>query len=120
MAGMVASPLALSRGQLAKQGAEVQGRGIVWRRMTVGKAMAEDYPPEVGDVRDNHRFDEAIIGTTFDVMDFLQGRIFRDARLPGLAPAERTAVYDELNEVLARLHGVDYAAIGLGDYGRCL
>jgi hypothetical protein len=28
MAGMVASPLALSRGQLAKQGAEVQGRGI--------------------------------------------------------------------------------------------
>ncbi|HEY3889415.1 MAG TPA: phosphotransferase family protein, partial [Caulobacteraceae bacterium] len=165
--------------------------------------MAEDYPPEVGDVRDNHRFDEAgleawlsrnvdgfhgpmsvrqfrggasnptflidaggrryvlrkkppgqllasahqvdreyrvmkalggagfpvpvmralcldetVIGTTFYVMDFLQGRIFRDARLPGLSPAERTAIYDELNAVLAQLHGVDYAAIGLGDYGR--
>src|SRR5580698_7430557 len=62
--------------------------------------------------------DETIIGTTFYVMDFLQGRIFRDARLPDLEPAERAAVYDELNAVLAQLHGVDYAAIGLGDYGR--
>src|ERR1700722_95228 len=62
--------------------------------------------------------DESIIGTTFYVMDFLAGRIFRDARLPGLEPAERAAIYDELNAVLARLHGVDYAAIGLSDYGR--
>ena len=62
--------------------------------------------------------DESVIGTTFYVMDFLAGRIFRDARLPGLAPAERAAIYDELNAVLARLHGVDYAAIGLSDYGR--
>ena len=62
--------------------------------------------------------DEGVIGTTFYVMDFLSGRIFRDARLPGIEPAERTAIYDELNAVLARLHGVDYAAIGLGDYGR--
>jgi len=62
--------------------------------------------------------DEGIIGTTFYVMDFLAGRIFRDARLPGLEPAERAAIYDELNAVLARLHGVDYAAIGLSDYGR--
>jgi aminoglycoside phosphotransferase (APT) family kinase protein len=51
-------------------------------------------------------------------MDYLAGRIFRDARLPGLEPAERAAIYDELNAVLARLHQVDYAAIGLADYGR--
>jgi aminoglycoside phosphotransferase (APT) family kinase protein len=62
--------------------------------------------------------DESIIGTTFYVMDFLAGRIFRDARLPGLEPAERAAIYDQLNAVLAQLHKVDYAAIGLGDYGR--
>jgi aminoglycoside phosphotransferase (APT) family kinase protein len=62
--------------------------------------------------------DESVIGTTFYVMDFRAGRIFRDARLPGLEPAERAAIYDELNAVMARLHGVDYAAIGLGDYGR--
>ena len=62
--------------------------------------------------------DAAVLGTSFYVMDFLEGRIFRDARLPGMAPAERAAIYDELGAVMARLHGVDYAAIGLGDYGR--
>jgi aminoglycoside phosphotransferase (APT) family kinase protein len=62
--------------------------------------------------------DEGVIGTSFYVMDYLAGRIFRDARLPGLEPAERAAIYDDLNAVLARLHGVDYAAIGLSDYGR--
>ena len=62
--------------------------------------------------------DESVIGTAFYVMDYMEGRIFRDARLPGLEPAERAAIYDELNAVLARLHGVDHVAIGLGDYGR--
>jgi aminoglycoside phosphotransferase (APT) family kinase protein len=62
--------------------------------------------------------DAEVIGTSFYVMDFLEGRIFRDARLPGLAPAERAAIYDELNATLAKLHKVDYAAVGLGDYGR--
>ena len=62
--------------------------------------------------------DAEVIGTAFYVMDYLEGRIFRDAQLPDLAPAERAAVYDELNAVMARLHGVDYRALGLEDYGR--
>ncbi len=62
--------------------------------------------------------DESVIGTTFYVMDYMEGRIFRDARLPGIAPAERARIYDQLNAVLAQLHGVDHEAIGLGDYGR--
>ena len=62
--------------------------------------------------------DAAVIGTAFYLMDFLEGRIFRDARLPGMAPAERAAIYDDLNATLARLHQVDVAAIGLADYGR--
>lgn len=62
--------------------------------------------------------DPDVIGTAFYVMDFLEGRIFRDAALPGLEPAERAAIYDQLNATLARLHQVDYAAVGLGDYGR--
>lgn len=62
--------------------------------------------------------DESVIGTSFYVMDFLEGRVFRDAALPGLTPAERTAVYDELNATLAALHQVDVEAVGLGDYGR--
>src|SRR5271156_3484822 len=62
--------------------------------------------------------DPEVIGTGFYVMDFLEGRIFRDASLPGLAPRERTAVYDELNATLAKLHGVDFRAVGLEDFGR--
>ncbi|BCW90276.1 hypothetical protein sos41_34440 [Alphaproteobacteria bacterium SO-S41] len=62
--------------------------------------------------------DEEIVGTDFYVMDFLSGRIFRDPTLPELAPAERTAIYDAMNETMAKLHKVDFAAVGLGDFGR--
>jgi aminoglycoside phosphotransferase (APT) family kinase protein len=62
--------------------------------------------------------DAEIIGTAFYVMDYLAGRIFRDARLPGVAPAERAKIYDELNATLARLHQVDFEARGLSDFGR--
>jgi aminoglycoside phosphotransferase (APT) family kinase protein len=62
--------------------------------------------------------DDDVIGQAFYVMDFLEGRIFRDARLPGLSPAERGAIYDDLNATLARLHAVDWQAAGLADYGR--
>ncbi len=30
--------------------------------------------------------DPEVIGTSFYVMDYLEGRIFRDATLPGLSP----------------------------------
>jgi len=62
--------------------------------------------------------DDTIIGTSFFVMDFLEGRIFRDARLPDLQPAERRAVYDAMNDMLTRLHKVDYKAVGLESFGR--
>ena len=38
--------------------------------------------------------------------------------MPGSNPAERAAVYDAMNETLARLHSFEPAAIGLGDFGR--
>ncbi|MEO8298206.1 MAG: phosphotransferase family protein [Burkholderiales bacterium] len=62
--------------------------------------------------------DPAVLGSEFYLMDFVEGRILSDQTLPGLAPAERRAHYDELNRVMAALHGVDYRAIGLQDYGR--
>ncbi len=62
--------------------------------------------------------DANVIGTPFFVMEHLQGRIFWNVQLPGLEPAERTAIYEELARVLAALHQVDYGARGLGDYGR--
>lgn len=62
--------------------------------------------------------DDGVIGTAFYVMDFLDGRIFRDATLPGVSKPDRAAIYDELNATLAKLHKVDYQAVGLGDFGR--
>lgn len=62
--------------------------------------------------------DDEVIGTTFFVMEFVEGRIFWDLDLPGLEPAERTAIYDNVNETIARLHNYDYVAIGLEDYGK--
>lgn len=62
--------------------------------------------------------DESVIGTSFYVMDYLEGRIFRNPQLPDCTRSERVAIYDAMNDVLARLHRVDYAAIGLGDFGK--
>jgi aminoglycoside phosphotransferase (APT) family kinase protein len=62
--------------------------------------------------------DESVIGRAFYVMEFVDGRVFWDQSLPGLAPAGRTAVYDEMNRVIAALHQVDVQAVGLADYGR--
>jgi aminoglycoside phosphotransferase (APT) family kinase protein len=62
--------------------------------------------------------DEDVIGRAFYVMDFVEGRVFQDPRLPELANAERSALFADMNRVLARLHGLDYAALGLGDYGK--
>ena len=62
--------------------------------------------------------DADVIGAPFYVMDYLQGRIFRDARLPDLPPLERTAIYDQLNLTLTKLHRIDSHAVGLSDYGR--
>jgi aminoglycoside phosphotransferase (APT) family kinase protein len=62
--------------------------------------------------------DESVVGTMFYVMDFVEGRIFWEPLLPALEPRERTAIYDAMNETLARLHTVDYEALGLADFGK--
>jgi len=62
--------------------------------------------------------DRAIVGSEFFVMDYVEGRIFWDPRLPQLPAAERRAIYHELARVLAELHRVDVAAVGLSDYGK--
>jgi aminoglycoside phosphotransferase (APT) family kinase protein len=62
--------------------------------------------------------DASVIGTPFFVMGCVAGRVFRQPHLPGVSAADRAAMYTDMAAVLARLHGVDAAAIGLGDYGK--
>jgi len=62
--------------------------------------------------------DESVIGTMFYVMDMVEGRILWDQTLPQYQPTERRAIYMAKLKTLADLHNTDYAAIGLGDFGK--
>lgn len=63
--------------------------------------------------------DEAVIGSMFYVMEYMEGRILWDPALPEAADNnERAAIYDAMNKTMAALHRVDVDAVGLADYGR--
>jgi aminoglycoside phosphotransferase (APT) family kinase protein len=59
-----------------------------------------------------------VVGTPFYLMERLPGRVFSECALPGMEPQERRAIYMGMAEAMAALHKVDWAAIGLSDYGR--
>lgn len=62
--------------------------------------------------------DEAVIGRAFYLMEYVQGRVLWDQALPGMDPAGRSAVYDEMNRVISNLHRLRPQALGLGDFGK--
>ena len=62
--------------------------------------------------------DTAVIGTKFYVMEMVEGRLFTETRIPTLTPPERKAIYLDLARVLALLHNVTPADVGLGEFGR--
>jgi aminoglycoside phosphotransferase (APT) family kinase protein len=62
--------------------------------------------------------DESVIGRSFYIMEYVEGRVLWEQSLPSLNPAERGAIYDEMNRVIAALHSVDFRARGLADYGK--
>ena len=50
--------------------------------------------------------DESVIGRAFYVMEHVEGRVLWEQSLPGMSNAERAAIYDEMNRVIARAaHG---------------
>ena len=62
--------------------------------------------------------DKDIIGTKFYVMALVEGRIYSEILLPGVSPADRREMYLDMMRVLARVHAVDYKAVGLETFGR--
>ncbi len=62
--------------------------------------------------------DESVIGRAFYLMEFVEGRVLWDQSLPGMTPAQRGDIYDEMNRVMAALHCVDFAGRGLAGYGK--
>jgi aminoglycoside phosphotransferase (APT) family kinase protein len=59
-----------------------------------------------------------VVGTPFYLMERVEGRVFHDAALPGIEPAERRAIYLAMAATLAKLHAIDPDRVGLGDFGR--
>jgi aminoglycoside phosphotransferase (APT) family kinase protein len=62
--------------------------------------------------------DDSVIGSMFFVMEYIEGRMYPDTKMPDASATERAAIYDAINQAAARLHRVDYVALGLTDYGR--
>ena len=63
--------------------------------------------------------DESVIGRAFYVMEFVQGRVLWDQTLPGMSNGERSAIYNEMNRVIAALHTVKYAERGCTFMPKC-
>ena len=62
--------------------------------------------------------DESIIGTAFFIMEYLDGRVFTDQSLPGLAASERQQIYEQMNRTISAIHGLDYVSLGLETFGK--
>src|SRR5262252_519173 len=62
--------------------------------------------------------DDSVIGTMFYVMECVEGRVIWESTIPGADKRQRWAIYDAMNETIARLHTLDYEKIGLGDFGK--
>lgn len=62
--------------------------------------------------------DASIIGTSFYVMDHVEGRVITAVTLPQLNPSERASIYEDYARIGAALHAVDFRAVGLSDFGK--
>jgi aminoglycoside phosphotransferase (APT) family kinase protein len=62
--------------------------------------------------------DESVAGSVFYLMSHVEGRIFWNPAMLGSTREERAAVYDAMNDALAKLHAIDVEAAGLSDFGK--
>lgn len=62
--------------------------------------------------------DDAVAGTMFFIMEFVEGRIFWELDMPESNPEERAAIYENANQTIADLHNLDYERTGLADFGK--
>jgi len=99
-------------------GTKVKSAHDMGREFRVLSKLRSAYPPAPGVLL--YCDDETIIGAPFYLMERLRGIIIRRAPSPALEFSAATA--RQLSEVfidnLARLHGLDYAGIGLAEIGR--
>jgi aminoglycoside phosphotransferase (APT) family kinase protein len=63
--------------------------------------------------------DTDVIGAPFYIMELIEGEVIASTIPDALDnPQQRRAVADQLIDALVELHAVDYAEVGLGDFGK--
>ena len=62
--------------------------------------------------------DERVIGTSFFVTDYVEGRVFWEQSLPELSKEVRAPIWHEMCRLIATLHKTDYRAIGIETFGK--
>ncbi len=62
--------------------------------------------------------DSEIIGTSFYIMEYVDGRVITDRRLVNFSRSQRGQLIDSSMKNLAAMHLVDVNAVGLKDFGR--
>ena len=62
--------------------------------------------------------DDAVLGTPFYIMEFLDGRIIEDTAMPGIPPENRRDLWKAAIQTLAKFHSVDFRAAGLSTFGQ--
>jgi aminoglycoside phosphotransferase (APT) family kinase protein len=127
------SPIAGGHSNLTFTVTDTDGRRWVLRRPPLGQVLATAH-----DMAREHRIisalagtevpvapvvglceDEAVNGAPFYVMDFVDGQVVRDPfAASSLDPEVRRRAGESLIEVLARIHTVVPAEVGLDDLGR--
>jgi aminoglycoside phosphotransferase (APT) family kinase protein len=101
-------------------GSKVKSAHDMGREFRVLSKLQAVYPP-APEVR-VYCDDDSVLGAPFYVMEPISGIILRRDPPPGLVFTPETArrVCESFVDNLVRLHKIDYATIGLGDFGKPL
>ncbi len=62
--------------------------------------------------------DDAVIGSAFYLMEYVDGRVFWDPELAQIPVSDRAQYYAEIARVMAAIHRLNPSAIGLADFGK--
>ncbi|WP_373188238.1 phosphotransferase [Halopseudomonas sp.] len=62
--------------------------------------------------------DAEVIGTAFYIMEYVEGRVHTQPLLEAVEQSQREPIYHSMIETMARLHNVDWKAVGLESYGK--
>ncbi|AQZ95250.1 phosphotransferase [Halopseudomonas phragmitis] len=62
--------------------------------------------------------DPEVIGTNFYIMDHVEGRVYSHPLLEKVAIEQRLPIHRSMIETMAKLHNVDWRAVGLEGYGK--